>query len=97
MRLRYFERRLEKIEQYLNLTRKPIKELRPGMTEKYLGVDLSTEVDTHTLLTLEHNAFMHEYHLLRPNDDSWKDKLRPVPGIPQKWEDYEISAEGSHT
>lgn len=89
-------KRIESIEDSLNLQRKPISEWAPGMDEAYLGCPLDTPVSVREYLTLQHNAVLHQYHILRPNDASWKDDIKPVPGIPQSWGNVELAKEDSH-
>ncbi|HKK46033.1 MAG TPA: hypothetical protein VJ964_10960 [Balneolaceae bacterium] len=86
------EKRLKNLESAFGSTMHPIQEWAPGLNKNYLGCPMDTKVDIQTLLTLQNNAILHEYHRIRPADDSWKEKLVPT-SIPQQWEDFQLEAE----
>lgn len=86
--------RLKKLEAAFLADVKPLNEFALNCTAEYLGVeDLNIEVTTKDFLRLYHNALMHSY--MNEKGISAEDLPRgfhPVPDIPQRWDDIEVSA-----
>ena len=87
---REIRKQLEKLRGKLNANVKPISEWRPGWDAEYLGVDLSTKVDIHTMLAIVHNSYVYQYAKMKgiPINEV-EHEFEPVP-VKQQWKDVEV-------